>query len=456
MPRELDNPAYPSFVANSERFVVGRAILNPAYYHSCGFTGDVFGDPKLGEVWDTVGEMLAGGSEVTDDTVCAALDKKGRLRWVGGAAVVHQLPLTDGAPLSAPDVIRNAWLLREARQLAVECDQLIQQGLAGDEVIGRLRGRLDDIAAQNGREVPTLAQAVSEELTSAEADRQVLAGGGRLNVGLPTGLGIERYVPGGIPRDKLTLLFGETGTFKTALKQNLIDAITLGVPDGLVLDFSLEDSIQLTTQRYLARLSGIPYGRIATREFEPGDLECIKRQLPRAEAAAKRVRVVGDVPGSIDEALRLVQTYKREGLVAVFLDYIQLISTEWDKIVEICQKMQRSAKVDRVAWIAVSQVKQQDIENREDHRPRLSDVYGGPGMRMCPKLAVGIYRPFKYAASPGNKSRYSEMYNNHPQGEEMYASVLELLIRKNVVGCDDATIPILVDRPTGLMREYDL
>lgn len=456
MGADPDNVAYPSFIANSEKFVVGRVLIDPKYYHTTGLHSDNFGDPRLGEVWDTVGEMISAGSEVTEDTVCAALDRKGRLKYVGGASYVGQLALTDGAPFAAPDAIRNAWLIREARMLSSDAADYVSQGLSGDEIIGRLRNRLDEIAVHNSREVPTLEQAANAELVRLTADYEIVSAGGRINVGLPTGLGLESVVPGGIPRDKLTLLFGETGTYKTAVKQVLIDAIALGVPDGLILDFSLEDSVELTTQRYLSRISGVPYGRIATREFEPGDLGRIRSAYPKACAAAQRVRVVGDVPGSIDEALRLVQQYRRDNLVAVFVDYIQLISTEWDKIVDICTRMQRSAKLDKVAWVAISQVKQAEIENREDHRPRLSDCYGGPGMRMCPKLAIGIYRPYKYSPAPGPKSRYASMYKNHPRGPAMYEGLLELLIRKNVVGVDDAVIPVLVDRPTGVITPYDM
>lgn len=452
---DRDNAAYPGYVSNCERFVVGRALLDPSYYTTSGLCGNHFGDSRLGLVWDVLGEMIVGGAEISVDTVAATLDREGRLKWAGGLGLLCQLPLMDGSALGSPDVIRNAWLVREATTLTQVVPNMLERGLSGDEILGHLRNRIDEITRENTRSVPTLDEASVAELRRIREDYGRISTGVPVNVGLPSGLGLEAYVPGGIPRDKLTLIFGETGTFKTCIKQNIIDAIAIGCPDGLVLDFSLEDSVDLTTQRYLSRISDVPYSRIAARTFEPGDLRKLEEAYPAAQAAARRVRVVGDVPGSINEALRLVQQYKRDGLVAVFVDYLQLMSTEWDEIVNILTKMQVSAKVDKVAWVVVSQVKQEKIEEREDHRPRLTDVYGGPGIRMCPKLALGIYRPYRWATVPGPKSKYHEMYANHPNGEALYADTLEVIIRKNVLGTDEAVIPVLVDRPTGLVRKHE-
>ncbi len=452
--RDDDNENYPGYIANCERAVVGRALINPEYWSRAGLGGHQFCDPKLGEVWDMIGELHLAGAEVSEAAVCSALDSRARLKYVGGFAAVSQLPLVDGPATSGPDFIRNAWLVREAKYLTVDIPTMLRQGLSGDEILGQLRNRIDELTEGNTRSVTSLGEAGAQEIAHIRADYEKVSCGIPLNVGLPTGLGLEQYVPGGIPRDKLTLLFGETGTYKTALKQNLIDAIALGSPEGRILDFSLEDSIQLTTQRFLARISGVPYGRIATRELEPGDLARINAAFPAARAAADRVHVVGDVPGSIEEALRLVQQFRKDGLVAVFLDYIQLVSTEWDEIVQICTKMQRSAKVDKVAWVAISQLKQDRIDAREDKKPWLSDCYGGPGMKMCPKLAVGVYRPSQYVKEPGPKNRWHVMYHNAENGAQQYENLLELIIRKNVVGETNVSVPVLVDRPSGRMVPY--
>jgi len=270
---------------------------------------------------------------------------------------------------------------------------------------------------------------------------------------LNTGLGLERVVPGGIPPDKVTTLFGESGNFKTTVKNNLV--WNLAEQGHTVLDVSLEDADDLTTHRFIARGTGISYGKIAT-----GDLTDRERESIAAfnSSTGEKVVMAGDIPPNIDEVIRLARYYKRSlSLRAVVLDYIQLLDggNERETLNEILRKAQLAAKRDKIAYIFVSQVKQ-DVDTRDDHRPRITDMLGSSALRTASKLSVGVYRPALYKPTPSKTSLYYNLFTNHPQGAELYAQLLELHLIKNVLGEAHVQVHCRVQPETGLLEPFDM
>jgi replicative DNA helicase len=256
-------------------------------------------------------------------------------------------------------------------------------------------------------------------------------------------------VPGGIPSDKVSIIYGESGNFKTTTKNNIVWSIAASGL-GTVLDISLEDSDELTTQRFIASKTGVSYGKIATRTLDDNDLSRVSGL--RDLEVASRIIMGAEIPPSIDEIVRLARHYKRtRGLVAVVVDYIQLLGYEPEVLTNIMRKAQLSAKRDKIAYIFVSQVKQ-DVDQRDDHRPKLSDMFGSSAMRIYSKLSVGVYRPWQYEKVPGKKSPYKNLFDNHHDGAIIYSQVMELWLQKNVLGESGVMIPILVDPQTGKMQ----
>src|SRR5690606_22389734 len=139
------------------------------------------------------------------------------------------------------------------------------------------------IVRESDQDTPTLLDVIQEQ-------QEVIKGGGLLK-GLPTGIGIEKYAPGGIPRDKVTMLFADTGTFKTTICNHM--KITMAMHSHRVLDCSLEDSSELTAHRYLSRESGVPYGRIASGELSDAERQRLGFLDPRKLEIARNI-VAGD------------------------------------------------------------------------------------------------------------------------------------------------------------------
>ncbi len=448
-------PVYPDQVATAEQSLVALALYDPEAALAVNLQPRHFFNPRFQLVWKHAGLVYERTGTADPLTVADSIQSEGFLDACGGLAylsnlfiVAHNYGGAELAPLRA-ELVRTAYSTRELRRVASEIPGALDAGAGLPEVIDRVRNFLD--AVESGSEETHCTDLETETSRISTKLEEARTSGNRKPAGLVTGLGLEKYVPGGIPSDKLTMLFGETGTFKTALKQWIADQVALS--GRYVLDFSLEDSAELTAQRFLARHSGIPYGRIVTGEVTESEEKRLKELTPRIREAASRIIVVGNVPSTINEAVRLSRFWKRKvDLAAVMVDYIQLMETgtgnEASEIYKICAEAQRAAHRDKLAWVLLSQMNRK-FEGREDKRPQLGDLYGSSAMGQLCKLAIGIYRPSKYEPAPTSESIWADWYNNAPTGRESYRGAVELWIRKNVLGESDVVVPVVVDAPTG-------
>lgn len=455
-------PLYPESVAAAEASLVALAMCHDGSVTGSGPEPRQFFNPRLSTVWSACRTLAERGQTADLITVADELEKHHRLDCVGGLAYLSKFSLVY-ASLELLDryseIVKEAWVGRELRRVASEVPHQLELGAGTAEVADRLRRFIDTLEAVSEQSATTLGAEVVAEHGRIVADIARVASGVPQESGLPTGLGLEQWVPGGIPRDRLTLIFGETGTYKTAVKQWISDAIAAS--GRYVLDFTLEDSAELTAQRFLARHTGIPYGRIAARELSTAEVERLQTLAPLAREVASRTIVVGNVPATVEEAIRIARHWSRKvPLAAVFVDYIQLIETsrrdnEAQAIGEICKKAQRAAHRDKVAYVLVSQMNRK-YADRPDKRPQLTDLYGSSVIAQTCKLALGIYRPAKYEEEPSAESPWREWYVNSPGTAELYPGALELSVLKNVVGETGVMVPVVVDRPTGRIKNVDL
>jgi replicative DNA helicase len=456
-------PLYPENVQGAEACLVALALFGDGSVTTSGPEAKHFFSIRHQTVWSAA-TALAQRNELPDlITVADELERHGRLEPVGGLAYLSKFAnVAPSVELTErySEIVREAWMGRELRRVASEVPFQLDNGAGILEVADRLRAFVDRMETVSEATAVTLDLAVAEERSRIVADIERVEAGEVPEAGLPTGLGLEDgIVPGGIPRDRLTLILGETGTYKTAVKQVISDSIAAS--GKYVLDFTLEDSAELTAQRFLARHTGIPYGRIAARELSRAEIRLIDVLQPAAREVASRTIVVGNVPATIEEAVRLSRYWTRKvPLAAVFVDYIQLIETnkrdnEAQAVGEICKKAQRAAHRDKLAWVLVSQMNRR-YADREDKRPQLTDLYGSSVIAQTCKLAIGIYRPAMYEPEPAESSQWRRWYANAPNARVKYQGALELIVRKNVVGEIGVMHPVVVDRPTGRIEQVTL
>lgn len=448
-------------LSEAEQSIVGIVLNDPKCYIEAGLRPEHFFDPKIKLVWSALGTLLTNEPDGPFDAVSVGdlLERQGQLKQCGGYDYISSLVLdAPGHKHVGPiaEVIRNAWLIRQCLLLGGSVKREVSAGSTGQEILTSLSDSLSKLETSiDARSLPTLEEALEAETKSLDKDLADIEAGKTVLRGLPAGLGIEAVVPGGIPIDKVTTIFGEAGNFKTTLKNNIVWNIAhSGI--GSILDLSYEDSNDLTVQRFIAQQTGLSYGKVASRDISKSDLEKVKKVGAEARKAAGRVILGSDIPPDIDEIIRVARNYKRtRGLCAVVIDYTQLIDNTKEGIDRVVKAVQHSARRDKLAWILVSQVKQ-DVDQRaadrtRDNRPRISDMIGSSAFRFASKLSIGVYRPYLYEPVPKRSSIYHKLYENHPDGKRYYPKVLELWILKNVLGEPNVCLLCLVDESTGKM-----
>lgn len=291
------------------------------------------------------------------------------------------------------------------------------------------------------------------ELAGAEQDR--LRSGQPMERGLPSGIGLECLVPGGVPRDKVTTVFSDEGTFKTTLVTQMQYSMA---QEGPVVSVSLEDSVQLCTHRMLGRISGVSFGRI-----HGGLLTDEERAVVAAadlSAVMRNMYVVDDLDEPtmqrcMDAALAV------PGCRALFIDYVQLLDGKDQKttLEQAMQAAQLFAKRHRIAVVMVSQRKAIDMEGqrREQPRPVTGDMFGSSALRMGTKLAVGLFRPWMWCKVPtqtkGPYGPYVRWLSAHPDHVDLYPNILEVHVTKQVCGPPGA-YHVLVQPETGVITPY--
>ncbi len=340
--------------------------------------------------------------------------------------------------------------------------RLSQEGNSGQDILEEMRRFVDNLDGMGSDKVATMADRYHQEMDDIKRERQMLLAGDKFLAGIPT-MGIERVVPGGIPVDKVTTIFGESGNFKTTTKNSIVWGMAMSGL-GSVLDVSLEDSDQLTVQRFIARQTGISYGSVATRELTDDQEELVGCISEEAVDAAGRIILNGALT-DFDEIVRTARKLKRtHGLMAVVVDYVQLLDEggreERLALKHIYRTAQLAAKRDRIAYVFVSQVGQEVDKRAQDKRmssrPRINDMIGSSWLKIASKLQIGVYRPAKYDPMPvkplPGEPDYTPMLTmGHEKCKLVYGSIVELHILKNILGRDNVIVPLMVQPETGRM-----
>jgi replicative DNA helicase len=452
-----------SVAAEAEANLVSALILHPDAIVRVGrLVADDFFSPPHRVVFEALTALADRGVAVDLVTLQDEVHRRGMLEAIGGmahlAGYMLRVPTADNIGHYAA-IIRDYALARRLSLAASGAVSRLGAGADWREELDLLKQALEEAEGAGHVESPTLKQAMVDEVASIHS-------GGDDEVGLATGLGIERVCPTGIPLDKVTTVFGETGNFKTTLVSNL--AWNMAAGGNTVVVVSWEDSTQLAAQRALGRATGVNYGRIAARQLDSD--ERAKLLLTGGEVA-DRIVMGDDVEPSIDAVIRMARYYKRtRNAKAVIVDYIQMIDGSGSQkqiLDDAVYKAQRAAKRDRMAYIFVSQVKA-EVTNRKAEdggpRPTLDDCLGSSAMRIGSKLGLGVFRPWRYCRIPakgGAFERYHTVASQWPEGREVflrdvYPRLLEINVTKNVMGEAPVIVPCLVEPSTGRVEPFEV
>ncbi|OGN00271.1 MAG: replicative DNA helicase [Candidatus Yanofskybacteria bacterium RIFCSPHIGHO2_02_FULL_41_29] len=233
---------------------------------------------------------------------------------------------------------------------------------------------------------------------------------------------------GGLQKSDLIILAARPSVGKTAFAIDLaLRAAEQGIPVGI---FSMEMSIDQVVDRFIASRAGVSLWQLRT-----GKLSHDKDDFLRITTACDELK---SMPIYVDDAsspniLQMRAMARRlqasQGLGLLIVDYLQLMTSKrsYDspvqQVTEISRGLKGLAKELNIPIVAVSQLSRA-VEQREGHKPRLSDLRDSGSIEQDADVVLFIHREDKInyeRAKENNKLNYAQMivakHRNGPTGE---------------------------------------
>ena len=355
------------------------------------------------------------------------LGETGVLENIGGLAYLTSL--VNSVPTSA-HIISYAKIVQRKKMLRDLIDaahQIITLGHQEEEDVENLLDEAErKLFAVSQKSIGRNFQDVGSNLDSA-IERITTGHDGSLR-GHKTGyLDLDNML-GGLQRSDLILLAARPSVGKTAFAINL--AYNIARQKKSVGIFSMEMSIDQVVDRFIALAAGV-----SLWEMRTGKLSHEKDELQHVTSACDKLKnlplYIDDSPSpNIIQMRTMARRLQAEhGLDLLIVDYLQLMSARKNydspvqQVTEISRGLKGLAKELNIPIVALSQLSRA-IEQRDGHRPKLSDLRDSGSLEQDADCVMFIHREDKMkhrdqveAANQNLAELIVAKHRNGPTGE---------------------------------------
>ena len=366
---------------DAERSVLGALMLHAEAITDVSMVvkAEDFYLPAHQAIFRSILEVHDAKSVCDPIAVEEQLLRKSLLEEAGGRDALMDLA---AAVVSPGAVVYHAEIVREkavSRRLLEACLDISRQAYENTmeprELLEEAERKIFQIAREGqSTEAKSIDQILADTFDKIDHLRERE---GRLT-GLATSYFDLDDMTGGLHGGELLILAARPSMGKTSLALNLVERVAR--EGGGVVFFSLEMSAQQVIQNMLcsrAQIHGMALrkGRITNEQYQ--------RLHQEAESLYEAPIFVDDSPGlSIIQARAKCRRLKQrhpDKIKLIVIDYLQLmtggarIESRQQEIAVISRGLKAIARELDVPVIALSQLNR-DVENRDDHRPRMSDL----------------------------------------------------------------------------------
>jgi replicative DNA helicase len=345
---------------------------------------------------------------------------------VGGPKYLADL--WDAAPVVG-NAVHYAEIIRQkaiVRFLLHTCNELqrdaYDQSVPAQELLDSAERRIMEIAEKGlTGETKTLQDALNEAYTRLDARK---ARGHMEYSGIPTGFLDLDNLTAGLQNSELIILAARPSVGKTAFALNLLRHMV--VDEGIAALFvSLEQARVEIAERLLCCQS-----RVNSHHLRKGilDSEEMERLIAGGELLRQGKLFIDDTPGQ--NMLRIAANARRlklrHNIRIVVIDYLQLIDPDdkrdsrQEQVAAISRRLKFLARELDIPVIALAQVNRSS-EDRQDHRPRLSDLRESGAIEQDADTVMLLHRSSYH--EPGQYSDQDQVevivgkQRNGPTGE---------------------------------------
>lgn len=389
-----------------------------------------------GRIYDIMVGLYERNEPIDIVTVSSCAKDKGLMDKIGGITYLNTL--VDHMP-SAANIVQYAKMVREKgllRNLMNVATGIIEKGYDldanVDDYIDDAEKMIFQVSEKKFR--PSFFPVKNIVMDSVKTIERLYEKK-QLVTGVPTGFSeLDRLTSGLQPSD-LVVIAGRPSMGKTAFSMNIAQHVAMlkegAVPVGI---FSMEMSKEQLVTRLLSSESEVEHSKLRTGTLSSAE-------WPKLAYAAGKLSealvFIDDSPSlSVLELRARARRLKKEhGLGLLIVDYLQLmrggratVERREQEISEISRFLKALAKELYIPVIAISQLNRM-VEQREDKRPRLSDLRESGAIEQDADVIMFIYR--------------DEVYN---KDKESNKGIAEIIIGKQRNGPTDTIELAFLDK----------
>jgi replicative DNA helicase len=354
-------------------------------------------------IFEAISDLFDRGNAIDVVILKDELNRRGQLEKAGGGEYLHDLADAVPTAANAEYYAKIVSDLSLRRAVIRENTQAIRSAYEGD---------------MNGRELLDYAESLLFKLdrSSDSGDsahigailpplfKQIESGEGALK-GIRTHFHELDDLTGGLHGSQLIIVAGRPSMGKTTFALNLAEQV--GVVEKVpVVVFSLEMPKSQLVMNMLCSNARVNSHSLRRAQVQP-------EEWPRLAAAAGRLSeaqiYIDDTPALSVLGLRAkVRRLKaRHGVGLVIVDYLQLMEStkaenRQQEISIISRSLKGLARELEVPVIAISQLNR-SVDNREDRRPRMSDLRESGAIEQDADLILFLYRDEYYDPREDNQ-----------------------------------------------------
>ncbi len=390
----------------AERSVLGALLLHADAVHDVQFLRpEDFYLPKHQVIYQSILATFTARNATDPIVVEEELHRQGALADVGGRGQL--LDLLESV-VSAAGIVYHAEIVREKavqRRLLETCLDVARRCYENQadakDLLDEAERQIFEIARMDkSGDATSIADILQHTFERIDKLRER---GGRL-----TGLGTDYYdlddMMGGLQSGELIIVAARPSMGKTSFALNLTERVA-SLKQSVAF-FSLEMSSQQVIQNMLccrAQIDGqaMRKGRITDQQY--------RRLQEEAEQLYEAPIFVDDSPGLTITQLRAKcrRLKQKHDIQMVVIDYLQLmaaggrIESRQQEISTISRGLKGIARELAVPVIALSQLNR-DVENRDDHRPRMSDLRESGAIEQDADVIILLHRDEYYKPTEAN------------------------------------------------------
>lgn len=352
------------------------------------------------EIFEVMMELFRNNVAVDMVTVCEELKKRKSLEMVGGRAYIATLSAEVPSTTNAAEYGKIVAEKASMRQLIKTAEEIREKGyeekLDPSEILDYAEKGIFEIAQQRqGSDYAPIKEVLLENV--AMIDKAIQTQG--QVVGLSTGFKRLDELTSGLQRSDLVIIAARPAMGKTAFALNV--AQNAAIKSGAtVLLFSLEMSKEQLGQRLLSMESRVEMQKLKTGNIQRNDWDRINMAL---DSLSKTHIHIDDTPGiSVLEMKNKCRRLKADkGLDLVVIDYLQLMNAEGksdsrqQEISILSRYLKLLAREMDCPVIVLSQLSRAP-EQRQDHRPVLSDLRESGSIEQDADMVMFLYRDDYY------------------------------------------------------------